>query len=399
MRINTRTSATIAIVASLILGLGSAPARPAALEEIEALFILAGGSYADTLRAEAAIEAAGGRVELIFPNRIIMGRIDRASAATLGGGDAVGRIEFGPVASRAGLTRPNTDERAAIDFWNESLSSQPAQAELDHGDLHGDALPPPAIHPNLQNRRRSAQVLTPVMRGKIAQTVFFVESNGKIDPDTEKWGRGWKAIKKEVIAGLKFWTSNAPKSAKLKFVVKFIKPGKAKTGYEPIGRSSNDEGLWISELMDRKGYTARAVGAGASYFDQVFAFNANRAKRTRAKGGAVSEFVINSKNDADGKFTNGRFGYAYLGGWFTVMTSDNNGWGESRFDWVQRHENGHLTGRALDEYSSSNCTCDQKSPNGTKNGNCAACSDAGGVMKSNIALICDFTKAMIGWDE
>ena len=35
--------------------------------------------------------------------------------------------------------------------------------------------------------------------------------------------------------------------------------------------------------------------------------------------------------------------------------------------------------------------------NGTKNGNCAACSNNECVMKSNVAAICRFTKKQLGW--
>ncbi len=375
------------------------PVDSAAFEELDALFLLSGGGYADTLRAEEAIEAAGGRVELIFPNRVIVGRIDRVAAASLRGRAAIEAVEFGMVATAAGLNRPNLEERTAIEFWNDLVQNPTPEerSHLDHELMGSDALPAPPIHPALQNRRRPTQVLTPVMGGKIVQTVFFVESDGKIDKQTENWGKDWKLIKRQIVKGLRYWTRIAPKKMKLRFVIKFNKPNKSKTGYEPINRPSTDEGLWVSELMKKKGFPASRVGAAASYFDQVFAFNAKQAKKFKATGGAVSEFVVASKKDADGKFTNGAFGYAYLGGWFTVMTYDNNGWGPARFNQVQSHENGHLTGRALDEYASSGCSCKDKSANGTKNGSCAACSDTVCVMKNNTTPICRFTKKQIGW--
>jgi len=368
------------------------PVDSAAFEELDALFLLSGSRYADTLRAEEAIEAAGGSVELIFPNRVILGRIDRVGAEALRGRGTIDHVEFGRVAIAAGLNRPNVEERAAIAFWNELAQSSTPQEHVhpDHEFMGSDALPAPPIHPALQKRRRPTQVLTPIMGGKIVQTVFFVESNGKIDPQTENWGKDWKQIKKQILTGLRYWTRVAPKKMGLKFVIKFNKPKKSKTGYEPINRPSTDEGLWVAELMDKKGFPAARVGAAATYFDQVFAFNEKQAKRFKATGGAVSEFVVASQNDADGKFTDGMFGYAYLGGWFTVMTYDNNGWGPARFNQVQSHENGHLTGRALDEYSASGCSCKDKSANGTKNGNCATCSSTACVMKNN-------TTPQLGW--
>lgn len=375
------------------------PVESAAFEEVDALFVLSGSRYADTLRAEEAIEAAGGRVELIFPNRVIIGRIDRAAAAMLQGRDTIDRIAFGRVAATAGLARPNVEERTAIEFWNDVVQGPPPaeHTHLDHELMGSDALQAPPIHPDLLNRRRATQVLTPVMGGKIVQTVFFVESDGRIDPQTENWGKDWKVIKKQIITGLKYWTRIAPRKMKLKFVIKLKKPKKSKTSYEPINRPSTDEGLWVSELMTKQGFPATRAGAASTYFGQVYLFNEKQAKKFKAKGGAVSEFLIASQNDVDGKFTDGAFGYAYLGGWFTVMTYDNNGWGPDRFNLVQSHENGHLTGRALDEYANSDCSCRDKSSNGTRNGNCAACSSASCVMKDNKAAICRFTKKQIGW--
>ena len=389
------------LVALLILAMTWAirPAQSAAFEELDALFVLNGGSYADTLRAEEAIEAAGGHVELIFPNRVIVGRIDRAAAATLHRNASVDSVEFGMVAPAAGLNRPSLEEKTAVEFWND-LVQHPVPEDLPHLDhdlMGADARPAPPIHPVLRSRRDADQVLTPVMGGKIVQTIFFVESNGKIDVQTENWGKDWKMIKRQVVKGLRYWTRIAPQKMRLRFVIKFNKPNKSKTGYEPINRPSSDEGLWIGELMTKKGFPAARIGEASSYFDQVFAFNAKQVKKFKATGGAVSEFVVASRNDADGKFTDGAFGYAYLGGWFTVMTYDNNGWGPARFNQVQSHENGHLTGRALDEYASSGCACRDKSPNGTRNGNCAVCSSASCVMKDNSAPICRFTKKQLGW--
>ena len=188
------------------------PTDGAAFEELDALFVLSGDGYADTLRAEDAIEAAGGRVELIFPNRVVIGRIDRAAAATLRGRDAIDRVEFGTVDAGASLNRPNLEERAAIEFWNELVQRPPAEghSHLSNELMGSDALPPPPIHPALRRRQNVVQVLTPVMEGKIVQTVFFVESDGRIDPQTENWGKDWKMIKQQVIAGLKYWTGLPP---------------------------------------------------------------------------------------------------------------------------------------------------------------------------------------------
>jgi hypothetical protein len=60
---------------------------------------------------------------------------------------------------------------------------------------------------------------------------------------------------------------------------------------------------------------------------------------------------VDSKNDADGKFTGGDFAYAYSGGPFMVVTYDSDGWGISDMDRVVAHEFGHIF-YAEDEYDS-----------------------------------------------
>jgi hypothetical protein len=397
-----RRASRLAIVALILtLLLATRPATSAAFEELDAIFVLQATTYADTLAAEEAVERAGGRVDLIFPNRILLGRITPAAAATLRGQEPVRQIFFDAVDTQVALPRTNVDERAALEFWNELTTGRLADRtafanHAEHGLLASDAFQAPPAHPNL---RRRAGVLdaTPVMGGRIVQTVFFVESNGRIDANVENWGGKWKLVKILAIRGLKFWTDNAPPEMDLSFVVKTKKPKRAKTGYEPITRSSRDEGLWISEVMTRQGFPAQRIGRGATYFDQVRAYNARQAKRFKATGGAASEFVVNSIKDQDGSFADGSSAYAYLAGPFTVLTYDNGGWRIGSFPIVQAHENGHLTGRALDEYPGSGCNCTQASPNGTANGNCFTCSDSSCVMKSNSMPICEFTRRQIGW--
>ena len=60
--------------------------------------------------------------------------------------------------------------------------------------------------------------------------------------------------------------------------------------------------------------------------------------------------MVDSSADPDGKFADSWFAYAWIGGPFTVMTYDNNGWGISRMNNVIAHESAHIF-YALDEYS------------------------------------------------
>ena len=62
--------------------------------------------------------------------------------------------------------------------------------------------------------------------------------------------------------------------------------------------------------------------------------------------------MVDSSADVDGKFADGFFAYAYMGGPFVMMTYDNNGWGSDRMNMVATHEVGHIF-YALDEYPDS----------------------------------------------
>jgi hypothetical protein len=61
-------------------------------------------------------------------------------------------------------------------------------------------------------------------------------------------------------------------------------------------------------------------------------------------------FVVDSSVDADGKFADGYFSYAEVGGPYVVMTYDNDGHGISNMGKVFAHETGHVF-YALDEYN------------------------------------------------
>jgi len=59
--------------------------------------------------------------------------------------------------------------------------------------------------------------------------------------------------------------------------------------------------------------------------------------------------VVDSKHDDDGKFTDGRYAYAWLGGPFLVMTYDNGDYSIENMDYVVAHETCHIF-YATDEY-------------------------------------------------
>jgi hypothetical protein len=121
------------------------------------------------------------------------------------------------------------------------------------------------------------------------------------------------------------------------------------TGYEPINHAQAAEGLWIGDVMAHLGYTT------ATYFSRVRTY-VNDLRIQYHTDWAFAMFVVNSRGDPDGAFSDGYFAYAYVGGPFLVMTYDNGGYGIDHMDAVAAHEVGHIF-RALDQYASANVPC------------------------------------------
>ncbi|MEW5768324.1 MAG: Ig-like domain-containing protein [bacterium] len=185
------------------------------------------------------------------------------------------------------------------------------------------------------------------MIGRIAVGIILPESNGSIDyPQTENWTSAEEnAIKAEIQACLNWWVAREP-AAQLKFITDFH--FRVPTGYEPIQHPQTDEGLWISEVMTSLGYP------GTNYMDQVYEYN-NALREEQGADWAYTIFVVDSSADGDGKFSDGYFAYAWVGGPFVMLTYDNNGYGISNMDAVCAHETGHIF-YALDQYAESGCS-------------------------------------------
>lgn len=176
--------------------------------------------------------------------------------------------------------------------------------------------------------------------GSAAVGVVFLESNGTVDSSTEDWTstrESW--VVGNISSGLS-WLAGYYLNASVSFVydIHYGVP----TSYEPITRPYTNESLWIGEAMAYLGYS------GTYYFTQVRDY-VNSLRVTNGTDWAFAIFVVDSLNDADGKFSDNYFAYAYLGGPFLVVTYDNDNYGISNMDWVSVHETAHIF-YATDEY-------------------------------------------------
>jgi len=244
--------------------------------------------------------------------------------------------------------------------------------------------------------------------GNVSVNVILPESNGGIDTQTENWTLAREtSVSNEITEGLNDLRNlySLTTSLKPSFTYHYYfgrTNSNAQTSYEPITRNAaptyNDcsvgEGLWACEILNKLGYSSFSGYAKAREFNGD----------TRIADGTdwvFSIFVVDSYNDTDGKFPDNRFGYAWLGGPWVVMTYDNDGWGISQMNNVTRHEANHIF-YAVDEYSASACTCTQVAGyiNYT-NQNCqnSCSSNVSCVMRDNVAASCYYTRGQVGWGD
>ncbi len=230
------------------------------------------------------------------------------------------------------------------------------------------------------------------MIGSVVVSVIFPESDGTIDGNSENWSEDRKSqVVSQIMAGLNWWTQQNPRSP-LSFTVV---SRTIATKYEPILHPYYDEALWIPDIMSKLGYTGNRWTSTRAYVNDL-------RQQYKTDWGYVI-FVVDSLNDADGKFNDGLFAYTYLGGPFVVMTYDNNGYGISNMSVVAAHETGHIF-YALDQYAGASGPNDYS--NGyfpTVNGNHAYSSIANeptSIMRGGLRWgLDDWTRKMIGWRD
>jgi hypothetical protein len=253
--------------------------------------------------------------------------------------------------------------------------------------------------------------------GDVAVAIILPESDGTFMSSTEDWVESRMSnVTSEINTALSWW-SNLAFNTNLTFYVKTYL--RVPTKYEIIsldsGGDTTDEPLWVNDVMANMGYTDAIYPPGDyDYIDKVFAFNNDLRKGVIDSGietdWAITFFVIDSFNDADGKFTNDSFAYSYLGGPFTVMTYDNDTYNITRMKDVALHELAHQF-YALDEYLTAYEPCDVRSGYiaiDNQNSEFGACtSDVGCVMRDlgrvtfpdiyAAGQVCDYSRGHLGW--
>lgn len=191
------------------------------------------------------------------------------------------------------------------------------------------------------------------MLGDVMVTVVLVESDGSIDANQEDWTSSEiETVKGEIMDGAQWWKDtlatqfpDSPHTLDFQFDFTFA-DNPLETGYEPINHDYSVQSLYIDDFLDATGHNT-----SGSIFTDLDRWNHDQ-RVAHDTDWAFTVFVIDSTVDSNGKFTDGSAAFAYFGGPFMVMTTDNGGWGLDRMDRIFAHEMGHIF-YALDEYPGS----------------------------------------------
>jgi len=384
-----------------ILWISAVPARADEPRTNQALILLTPGTDIDGIAQ--AIGVSGGHVTHVFPPAALIGDVPGDISSQTG----ILSIHRQAV-DEATLTMLSDAARRAALVWNALLAPElpsdasPSMESLE-AELVGDALLPPSPEgpASLSDGSIPGTYQTSeYFIGRVAVSIILPESDGSLDPSTEDWTESERAlVLSEITAALDWWAAREPQ-AHLTFVYDDGTAAPVPTRYEPISRPYSDQALWISQVMTQKGVS------GSSYFDQVRRYN-NALRGVYDTDWAFTIFVVDSSTDADNRFSDGYFAYAYLGGPFTVLTYGNNGYGPSNMDAVAAHEIGHIF-LALDQYYSAYQYCTRRSGYlGVENqnsqyGGCA--SNTSSIMRGQTSpfragLIDDYARGQIGWRD
>lgn len=242
------------------------------------------------------------------------------------------------------------------------------------------------------------------MTGTVAVALFYLESNGTIDPDLYSWNTADEmSVFNQTLSGLTWWASQAPKygeSVSFEIITYFSSNPACIQGYEPINNHlSVEANLWIDAVMNNLSIPP------APFLSRVNAFNSD-LRSNHGTDWAYSVFIGYNPGNAPTAFTDGYFAFVpQAGGPLVQMLFRNDGWGESSFGLVLAHETGHIFW-ACDEYYQPNyggCTqcleCINAPGRIIPNSNCQQCNPASVpcMMRWNEYSLCLHTPLQVGW--
>jgi hypothetical protein len=373
-------------------------------------------SMAESLRF---IQKAGGSISHVFSTRAVIGKIPRSLRNELVGRKGILEVTHSPV-DLSDMEKHGKIVVMAAEAWNNNFMGQAGQKGLrphpgfvDPDPIRNDTRPP--LRPQNRTSMTDSPLWAPYGAGfydmseymignafyvnpTIAVGIVMPESTGAIDVNREDWTTTERNnVVSEITAAMDWWKNREPRAhLSFQYEIQYLQ-----TGYEPISRSSDDEGLWIAEVLSALGFST------GSYISRAYSY-ANDLRTRYKTDWAVVIFVVDSSSDSDGCFTDGSFAYAYLGGPFMVMTYGNNGYGIANMDAVTAHEMGHLF-YAPDEYWGAWSAADPSRTWGylavqNQNSVMGGSSNVPCIMRGQVSpytsgSVCQYTRGHVGWRD
>jgi len=387
------------------------------------LIVLNTSSVSELRQAEEFIRSKGGKLGVDVPPRVITGWIATEVAPQLVGQYGIIEVSQEPVDELRfrGLTE---EERFLINYFNRVSSGRREKEILEAAPGTKGILLPDVLEKGevslgdvIQNLKSKGLDLTLLgippgqeakllgtsdrMVGTVAVRVFWVESNGAIDPNLYSWNSAAvDTIKSEILDGLNWWVSEAAsREITLSFtlVANTMPDSTEMQPYEPITHPLMADSLWIKAIMANLGFSTGGKIARTRAYNNFLRF-------TYSTNWSYCAFVAYNPPPAPDRFPDGYFGLAYILGPYTQLLYRNDGLAVSQFDLVFSHETGHIFG-ACDEYNLAGfgCTSCDSSCNYLRpwalNGNCEYCNDSSVscMMKARSLQLCPWTPAQLGW--
>ncbi len=403
--------------------------KSAAITGDYSLVLVDAGSREELDEADEFIQAQGGKVAFVFPPHAILGTISPDVSAKIIGQHKIRSIYHSTIGpGTTGYTDRET--LSAIGLFNEMISGSLAsritnQAKKATGPgtdlppLIDDSLPhQKADQSDMIRNLRSMGAHSSVakfqsniqpqffsnsdsMDGKVAVAVFFMESNGGVDPNLYSWSEEDKNYAyQQVVQGLNWWVEQSSAfnlGRPLQFIIVPFYPDNpvCQQPYEPILHPASDANLWLDRIMSNVGSNSGTI------YSRIAAFDRQIRDQNNANW-AYSIFISYNPSPVRTSFTDGRASWAYIGGPHANVLFRSFGWDLAR---IVTHETGHIF-YACDEYyqpgyQTCSCTCAPEIRPAAQNHNCqdASCTfnSVPCMMRLNEFGLCPYTVAQIGW--
>ncbi|HVO69442.1 MAG TPA: hypothetical protein VMT24_05320, partial [Aggregatilineaceae bacterium] len=337
---------------------GSALVRPPASQVPLNALVLSEPGKAEALAA--AIVSQGGTLYVHEGNALFVG-LDELSYADLAplGAYAV----YHSAVPQSELARLSSVDHDAAATWNEIAAAQPssvttvtAAAGASSGVFYSAASPSANPAPALYEPDETQTSL--FLAGDVAVKVLFVES---YNVGSENWSESEVAkVKTEVVQALDWWTTTAtaPKSpgdvprpsANVTWDVSYVSPfdgtdpekANIRVNIEPI-----ENEIWIGGIgPGEDGWMTQVAAAftGLPAGEDAIRQLADDARTGAGDDWGLVLYVVDSSDDSDGKFTDGKAAGAALNGPWAVVSYDGGSLGVDSLEILIAKMIGHVFG-------------------------------------------------------